>query len=195
MTEDPHTSNSQSRLATDVARSLRTWRALHRVKQTHLAELLRVSQSQVSRWENGSHQPGETDLKAILALVSARLTSGADQRLARFVNDSLQPMHLVCDLTHNLLAYSPARADEFKRDGSELLGTSLWPWASEDIVRAEENLETMGWYDLAAPSLELTTTARRSSAINIPKSVFNWTRFRLSDGSNVRLVETLSHRR
>ncbi|WP_371350758.1 helix-turn-helix domain-containing protein, partial [Salmonella sp. M265] len=34
--------------------ALRRWRLLHRVKQTHAAELLGVAQSTISRWESGT---------------------------------------------------------------------------------------------------------------------------------------------
>lgn len=182
------------RCASGAARGLRTWRALHGVKQSHMAEMLGVRQVQVSRWESGQQQPGPGERAAIVELLTARLTGDADRTLARFVRETAAPMHLVCDLTHRLLAYSPARARQFRRSSGELDGRSLWACASAEISRAEEALEDLGWYDLPAPSLELHTGAHRSDLIEIPESVFRWTRFRLSDGTHARLVETLDPR-
>ena len=45
--------------------------------------------------------------------LSARLDAAADRALARLVDAGPSPMHLVCDLSHALLACSPSRAAEF----------------------------------------------------------------------------------
>lgn len=124
-------------------------------------------------------------------LLSARLSGGADRRLARFVRESASPAHLVCDLTHRLLVYSAGRARQFRRATGEMEGASLWECASPEIVEAERDLEALGWFDLAAPVLELDTRGHRSRLIEIPAGRFTWTRFRLSDGSHARLVETI----
>ncbi|WP_281173914.1 helix-turn-helix transcriptional regulator [Afifella pfennigii] len=172
--------------------ALRSWRALHRVKQAHAAEILGVSQAQVSRWESGTQRPNERQARALAELLSARLSSAADMRLARFVTEASTPIHLVCDISHKLLAYSKARAKEFRAPASDIEGMSLWASASEEIVGAERRLGELGWYDAVAPVLEFETDHHVTEVIDIPRARFAWTRFRLSDGRHVRLVETLS---
>ncbi len=90
--------------------ALRRWRLLHRVKQTHAAELLGVAQSTISRWESGTQALLVEERARLERLLGARLEAAADQALARLVEANPQPVHLICDLTHRLLACSPARA-------------------------------------------------------------------------------------
>ncbi|MHA6194518.1 helix-turn-helix domain-containing protein [Pseudomonas wadenswilerensis] len=118
---------------------LRRWRLLHRVKQRHAAELFKVSQPTISRWESGTQDPEPEQRERIEALLRARLDSAADQALARLVNGSTQPVHLVCDLSHRLLACSASRAAdaEFSLPLGELLGRSLWPFVTEAIASQE----------------------------------------------------------
>ena len=89
--------------------ALRRWRRLHHVKQTHAAELFGVAQSTISRWERDVQGMEPSEQARLEALLSARLDAAADQALARLVRDSHRPVHLICDLTHRLLACSPAR--------------------------------------------------------------------------------------
>lgn len=175
-----------------LGRALRNWRSLHRVKQAHAGELLGVSQPQILRWESGVQQPAEKQADMPENLLSARLASAADARLARFVRGSVGPVHLVCDFTHKLLAYSEARAQEFRVSRSELEGSSLWGSASIDIVTAESKLESLGWYGKLPPTLMFETGFHSGRLVEIPRARFAWTRFRLSDGSYARLVETLA---
>ena len=95
--------------ADGLGRSLRLWRALRRVKQAHAAELLRVSQAMVSRWEAGTLVPDAEEQARLRELMSARLDSAGDHALARLVTGSSASAHLVCDLTHRLLAASRGR--------------------------------------------------------------------------------------
>ncbi|TWB62209.1 helix-turn-helix transcriptional regulator [Nitrospirillum viridazoti] len=173
--------------------SLRLWRTLRRMKQSHVGELLGVSQATVSRWESGAQAPDADEQTAIRLLMRAGLDSAADRELARLVNQSAGAVHLVCDLTHILLALSPARERDFGRARAELLGTSLWPYATEDIVAAEATLPDMGWFEAAPPALELTTRANRSAEVPIHASRFRWVRFQLSDGTFARLVDTIAY--
>ena len=174
-----------------LGRSLRRWRAIRRCKQTHAAELLNVSQATVSRWENGSQTPDRNERAAISRLLAARLDAPADRQLARLVERSTLPLHLVCDLTHDLLACSAPRARQFHPDVSEVIGTSLWPCASDEIVRAEARLPEIGWYDEPGMVVEAETGAQPGPVIDIAASRFRWTRMQLSDGGFVRLVETV----
>jgi transcriptional regulator with XRE-family HTH domain len=174
-----------------LGRSLRTWRALRRIKQLHAAQMLGVSQATVSRWENGQIPPSDEEAERLRTLMAARLDSAADQVLARLVTHSAAPVHLICDFTHRLLAASPAREAQFKVPTSQLMGTSLWRYASEDIVVAEGQLAERGWYEAGPPSIEFHTRARDSDNLVIHACDMRWVRFQLSDGSFVRLVESI----
>lgn len=173
-----------------LGRSLRTWRALRRIKQQHAAQLLGVSQATVSRWENGQAPPDAGEAARLRALMAARLDSAADAVLARLVSTSAEPVHLICDFTHRLLAASKAREAQFKVPTATLLGTSLWRYASEDIVVAEGRLAEQGWFEPGPPSIEFRTRAYDSGDLVIHACDTRWVRFQLSDGSFVRLVES-----
>ncbi|OLF54762.1 helix-turn-helix domain-containing protein [Pseudomonas chlororaphis] len=172
--------------------ALRRWRLLHRVKQQHAAQLFNVAQSTISRWESGAQAMEPPEQARLEQLLAARLHAGADQALARLVNDSPRAVHLVCDLTHRLLACSPARAAQFSVPLGDLLGTSLWGFSTAEIVSQEALLDTIGWRSvLAPPSLEFVSGANDSTLVPIRQSVCRWTRLTLSDGTAARLVETL----
>ena len=93
--------------------ALRRWRLLNRIKQTHAAELFGVAQSTISRWESGAQEMEPAERAQVERRLSARLDAAADRALARLVDAGPSPMHLVCDLSHALLACSPSRAAEF----------------------------------------------------------------------------------
>lgn len=179
---------------TPIGPMLKHWRLLNRIKQLHAAQMFGVCQSTISRWESGVQDAEPEQRARIEALLKARLSSAADHALARLVSCSSQPAHLVCDLTHRLLACSSSRAAEFSVPVSELLGVSLWPFATEAIASQEQRLAGIGWRDnLASPALEFATGTNDSALIPIQHSLCRWTRFTLSDGSTARLVETLAH--
>ena len=174
-----------------IGRSLRAWRTLRRVKQSHAGELLGVSQTTVSRWETGVMAPTPDEQQAIRRLMQAKLDSAADQELARMVRRSPTAVHLICDLTHKLLALSPSREWLWSEPASAFIGFSLWPYASASIMAAEAHLPEYGWFEALPPAVEFTTDANRSDVVRILPSRLRWVRFRLSDGSHARLVETI----
>lgn len=178
--------------ARQLGQSLRRWRTLRRIKQAHAGTLLGVSQATLSRWENGALAPDEDEQARLRALMQARLDSAADHELARLVNLSSTPMHLVCDLTHRLLALSPAREQQCRLPRSALLGASLWRYASAEIVAAEQRLAGLDWFGPAPPAVELVTGSNHHTDVAIIPSRMRWVRFQLSDGSFARLVETLA---
>lgn len=178
------------REAGDLGRSLRVWRALRRMKQGHAAELLGVSQATVSRWESGHQVPTLAEREALRRLMAAHLDGAADQALGRLVRGSAREAHLICDLTHRLLAASPARELRWKVSARELMGTSMWRYHTEAIARAEARLPALGWYGEAPPEVEVITGANDSAEVPIRRGRCRWTRLRLSDGSYARLVET-----
>ena len=177
--------------ARQLGQSLHRWRALRRIKQLHAAQLLGVSQATISRWENGQQAPDPDEQQRLRTLMQARLDSAADRELARLVTHSSAAVHLVCDLTHRLLALSPRRERQCSVPRNQLLGQSLWPFASAEIVAAEKQLASLDWYGPAPPALELVTGPNGHSEISIIPSRFRWVRFQLSDGSFARLVETI----
>ncbi|MDH7799891.1 MULTISPECIES: helix-turn-helix transcriptional regulator [unclassified Beijerinckia] len=172
---------------------LRRWRRLHRVKQADLAERLGVVQSTISRWEAGTQQIEAVECARIEALLGARLDTAADQMLATLVNENPRQMHLVCDLTHRLLACSASRSQQFQLAATELIGRSLWPYATEQVVAAETALANSDWREspLAMP-IEFHTGDNGSAVVPIRPSLCRWTRLVLSDGTATRLVETLA---
>lgn len=176
-----------------LGRALRRWRLLHRVKQEHAAQLFGVAQSTVSRWEAGRQAMEPAERAKLEAMVSARLDSAADRVLAALVSESPRPVHLICDLTHCLLACSAKRAEEFGVCATDLMGNSLLCYATEEILAKEETLANVGWYDESVPrSVEFYTGANGSLIVPIWESCCRWTRLLLSDGTAARLVETLS---
>lgn len=122
-------------------------------------------------------------------VLGARLTSAQDAVLARLIKSSSKPMHLVCDVSHRLLAFSESRGVEFGPDAQALLGHSLWQYATEEIVEAEEQVRRQGW-NAQNGSVQFCTGHNHSSVVPIYDSLCTWTRLTLSDGTFARLVET-----
>ncbi|HEY8607911.1 MAG TPA: helix-turn-helix transcriptional regulator [Noviherbaspirillum sp.] len=172
--------------------ALRKWRTLHRIKQAHAAELFGVNQSTISRWEAGAQEMSPRERARVEKLLQARIASAADSALARLVQESTRPVHLVCDLSHRLLACSRSREAEFSLPIAMLLGKSLWPFATEEIALKEAVLDDLGWRENMAPaSLEFASGANGSEVVPIVPGRCRWTRLTLSDGTAARLVETL----
>lgn len=172
--------------------ALRRWRLLHRVKQAHAAQMFSVTQSTISRWESGVQAMDRAAHQQLERLLAARLDSAADRVLARLVAESPRPVHLICDLTHRLLACSPSRAAEFASPLGDLLGQSLWRFATPEILSTEAALDESGWREaLVPPALEFVTGSNDSALVPIRQSLCRWTRIPLSNGSAARLVETL----
>lgn len=173
-----------------LGRSLRAWRTARRVKQAHAAEILGVSQATVSRWESGALTPSPPEAARLADLLAARPDSDADRALLDLVETSTEPAHLICDLSHRLLAASAARSREWGLPKEDLLGASLWRYASPAIVAAEAGLEKAGWYDALPPAVTVDTDANESNEVPIRPGRMSWTRLRLSDGRFARLVRT-----
>ena len=174
--------------AAGLGASLRTWRALRRVKQAHAAELLGVNQATISRWESGAERPSARQAARLRELMAAAPASDADRALASLVRESGEAVHMICDLTHRLLAVSRPRTRRWGVSGAQLIGCSLWRYATDDIVAAEEGLADAGWFEPAAPARRVFTRANRSSEVPIRAGWMTWTRLRLSDGGYARLV-------
>lgn len=181
-------SSTTAVLPASIGPSLRRWRVLNRVKQDALAHDLGVSQSRISRWESGLTEPRGSDLARILSLLRAHPVSASDRALLHLVSSSREPVHLVCDLTHRLLAVSPARARDWHKPIADLMFRPLWRYASEGIREAEKNLEENGWYEPLGPDICFETEHAHFPEMTIPKSRIRISRLPLSDGSYARLV-------
>lgn len=171
-----------------LGRSFRTWRVLRRMKQAHAAELFGVAQATISKWENESERPSARQAARMRDLMAAAPSGDADRALLDLVCQSADETHLVCDVTHRLLAVSRRRARRWGVPGERLIGVTLWPYATADIATAERRLADLGWFEPAPNALRVFTRANRSAEVPIPEGWMSWTRLRLSDGSYARLV-------
>ncbi len=177
----------------EFGRALRRWRRQRGVKQSHAAELFGVTQATLSRWERGYHRLPDAAARTLTTLLAAPLDSSADAGVRRLVESSALPVHLICDLTHRLLAASPARFAEWTADVSELRGTSLWRFATGEIQQAESRLGELGWYDEGTTELRFWTGANHDPVVPIAPGILVWERLTLSDGTLARLVTTVPH--
>jgi transcriptional regulator with XRE-family HTH domain len=177
----------------EFGRALRRWRRLRGIKQSHAAELFGVTQATFSRWERGHHRLPEAATHRLSRLLAAPLDSAGDAGLRRLVESSALPVHLICDLTHRLLAVSPPRLAAWKADEAQLRGTSLWRFASEEIRRAEGRLADIGWYEDGATELRFWTGANGDPVVPINPGILLWERLQLNDGTLARLVTTVPH--
>ena len=177
----------------EFARALRRWRRLRGIKQTHAAELFGVTQATLSRWERGQLRIPEPTTRELARRLGAPLDSSADAGLRRLVESSTLPVLLVCDLTHRLLAASPAHYAAWRASPAELRGESLWRFASDEIRTAESRLGELGWYDEGIPQLRFWTGANGDPLVPIEPGILLWERLQLSDGTLARLVTSLPH--
>ncbi|ACP27418.1 putative transcriptional regulator, XRE family [Sinorhizobium fredii NGR234] len=171
-----------------TGRALKRLRLLRGIKQSHVAELLGVTQATVSRWETGVLIPAE-DQQAALEHLFAREDSTADAAIKRLVETSTARVHLICDHSHRLLAASPARRAEWRRD---MLGTPMFRYASDDIQHAEATLQDLGWHEGETTSLVVETGPNGRYDVPIVAGRVLWERIPLADGAMGRLVTTLT---
>lgn len=174
-----------------VGRALRRYRRLKGIKQGHVAELLAVSQGSVSRWESGTHEPEAHHRDRIIDMIGAFADSDADAALKRLVATSSLAVHLICDTTHRLLVASPARARWWKAGANSYVGSSLWRFASPEIVEAEDSLAGCGWFDRPYQTLSFRTGSNNSLEIPVRPSLMRWETLPLSDGRIGRLTTTI----
>lgn len=169
--------------------SLRLARRVRGMKQSHAAEYLGIGQPMISRIEHGEVEPGRQVRARILDLVTARLDPARDAGLRRLVEHAGSAVHLICDVTHRLLAASPAREHEWQRTSDELRGRSLWRHASAEIRVAEAMLPDLGWGEVdGVHSLVFVTGINSSKELRIAAGTLTWDRVILADGSVARIV-------
>lgn len=171
---------------------LKRARALRRWKQQAVADLAGVAQTTVSRWEAGVIEPSPEQLRRLAPILTPVADMARDSGLKRLVVSSPLAVHLICDLTHRLLAASPAREAEWTVPASDLHGQPLFRFATDEIREAERRLDGIGWFADAAAGAVLWVRGReRGSAIRMATGYCVWERLTLNDGSPVRLVSTL----
>jgi transcriptional regulator with XRE-family HTH domain len=165
---------------------------LNGIKQGHVAEMLAVGQGSVSRWEAGTHEPDTANRDRIAGIIAASAGAASDAALKRLVATSSLPVHLVCDATHRLLAASTARTSSWRVDLAAFLGMSLWRFASDQIVAAEDRLFASGWFERPCQSLRFETAYNGSAEIPVLPGVMQWDTIPLSDGRVGRLTTTIA---
>ncbi|WEX77731.1 helix-turn-helix domain-containing protein [Sinorhizobium numidicum] len=169
--------------------ALRRLRILRGMKQSHVAELLSVTQATMSRWECGVLTPSESQQMALARLFETVTTSSADAALKRLVETSTSKVHLICDRSHRLLAASPARRSEWRRD---MLGTPIFRYASPEIRKTETDLANLGWHEGRMASLIVDTGPNADDDVPIVAGRVLWERMPLAEGATGRLVTTLT---
>lgn len=166
---------------------LRRLRRALAVKQTTLAQEHGVDQTTVSRWESGRQTPSDAMQQRVLA----SLTQGRsqDSALRGLVENACNHVHLVDEATHVCLAYSWARAQDWRTSQQALLGVSLWQFATEEIQQAEAGLAQSDWWSARAPDpVMFHTSGQVHEDLTISAGGIRWERLYLADGTPVRLV-------
>ncbi|OWV87047.1 XRE family transcriptional regulator [Rhizobium sp. R635] len=170
---------------------IRRMRQLRSMKQQHLAELLGVNQATVSRWERDQFPFSPEQAIRLERIFASSRHAAADVALKRLVEDSIRPVHLICDVTHRLLSASRPRQAEWRAPLAAFLGRSLFSYASAEIAAAEQSLEERGWHEGRLLSLTFETGANDNASMPIAAGRVTWERITLSDGSAGRLVTTI----
>ena len=167
-------------------RRLKRIRSSVRMKQSALADMLGVDQTTISRWEAGLQSPDEdVQQRAFDVLIPHR---SDDAALKRLVETADACVHLVDEATHVCLAYSRKRAADWRVERREMLGVSLWPFATEEIQRAEFDLTNSDWFEALSPTPKRFVTSQADNAIRISAGEILWERLYLADGTPARLV-------
>ncbi|GFE63800.1 helix-turn-helix domain-containing protein [Litoreibacter roseus] len=166
---------------------LRRQRRALGLKQLALADQLGVDQTSVSRWEAGHHTPdAELQHRAFDVLARSRKDDAA---LRRLVENSIDCVHLVEEVSHICLAYSKSRAADWKTSQRTMLGISLWQFATDEIRNEEAKLADAGWWSTQVPEPRLfCTSGAEHDLIRISAGGILWERLYLADGTPVRLV-------
>jgi DNA-binding XRE family transcriptional regulator len=172
--------------------ALRRLRLLRGMKQGHLAELVGVAQTTISRWERGLLTLSTPHAAAIRAVFETRpCLASHDAALRGLVEGAARPVHLVCDRTHKLLAASPSRWAQWRVEPAAMAGANMLAFASPEILAAEAGLAELGWFEGRLPELIVETGGNGSKAVPIAPGRFVWRQIMLSDGSVARLTVTL----
>lgn len=169
---------------------LKRLRRIKALKQEAVAAMVGVNQTTVSRWEQGSITPSEKTIQALLHALA--LAPAQDAALQRLVQHCALPTHLITDVDHRLLAASPSRQQVWGVPETDLLHTSLWQFATEDIAQAEQQLGPNGWWEQEAPApVVVHVRTAQTVGLQIYRSVMVWERVWLANGLPGRLCTTV----
>lgn len=174
-----------------LMRAVRRTRVLLGMKQSHLAELVGVGQSSLSKWESGIHVPPREKLALLARFVVEAPGEPSNAILKRLVEQSSREIHLVCDATHCLLAASPSRRAEWRLP--EGTGIPMWRYATAEIRRAEERLAGLGWADGPDMAVVFATSESHDPVVPIRPGRVLWERLPIGGLGWGRLVTTLHH--
>ena len=175
----------------DIGRRLRWLRHMRGLKQSVVAEWAGVTQTTISRWERGDLRPEPGAVQGVLDLLGGNTASLVDKPLSRLIETSGLPVHLIDDSTHRLLAASPGREREWGRSASELIGQSLWCFATVNIQEAEAALTDCGWWQNRVPHQIVFSTEAGDAGLCIRPQIMSWDRLYLADGTPARLCTTI----
>ncbi|OSQ39891.1 hypothetical protein TMES_06090 [Thalassospira mesophila] len=167
---------------------MRQWRRMAEIKQQRLADILGVTQATVSRWEKGMQQPAPLQYQLLHEMMTRNRNIRLDHAVKRLVVQSRQRVHLIEDRSHRLLCSSHPRQHEWQRADHDLLGQSLWRFATPEIAAAEKSLHHMGWHDDMADHVLFANSTRDGAPMRIIDRYILWERFFLADGRAVRLT-------
>src|SRR5262249_48070410 len=95
------------------------------------------------------------------------------------------------DLSHRLLAASPARFAVWRVEPAELRGMSLWRFATDEIRSAERRLGELGWYDDGAAELRFWTGANSHPIVPIDPGILVSGRLKRSAAPLARLATSV----
>jgi transcriptional regulator with XRE-family HTH domain len=169
---------------------LRGLRRARNIKQSEIAVRFGVCQGTVSRWEAGVIEPN-AQLAARVLHALCNVTA-ADSAVRRLVKRCDLPAHLITDSDHRLLATSPARLAQWGPNSERFEGTSLWRFATTDIIAAEASLADIGWWEgVSQEPVEVTTRAGFSPELRVVSGRMIWERLWLADGTAARLCTSV----
>jgi len=169
---------------------LKRLRRVKGLKQEAIAALAHVNQATVSRWESGAIAPPQETVQRLLHALNQ--IPFMDSALQRLVHSSSLPVHLITDTDHRLLAASIPRQRMWGLAETELLQTSLWKFATADIVAAESRLESEGWWEQEAPEPMLVRLRTpQTEGLHIQAGTMLWERVWLANGVPARLCTSL----
>jgi len=169
---------------------LKRLRRIKALKQEAVAAMAGVNQATVSRWERGSITPSEETIQAVWQALT--LAPAQEAALQRLVQHCALPTHLITDMDHRLLAASPSRQQIWGMPETDLLHTSLWRFATEDIAQAELQLSLNGWWEQEAPApVVVQVRTAQTVGLQIHRSTMVWERVWLANGLPARLCTTV----
>jgi len=171
---------------------LRRLRRVREIKQGHFADLIGVSQGTVSKWETGEARPSSKQIERIIQIFTQEPAVTKDAWLRRLVMHSDRQVHVMTDASHQLLAASQPRINEWQRDYVDVASLPLSASLPDDIAAAETWLLEHDHPTVCLTPLVVAIDGRKGGPFDIDPGLLLWERLLLSDGTWVRLVTNIS---